>query len=461
MQRNIATQNFNDNEVMLDKQYQAYRDTLLLIRGQERNYVNRTLKVLLKQIIYETMSNSGIGQNIINDLIINNQINICISGSLARNEATPFSDIDCFIILSNKIDENLRDLIKIAMKNAFNIANKLYMDINQFSMDPCGINLKKMTGTIEELIDIILGEKQDKKITAVSIITAIAICNEHTEAYLLTNLQELTMVQCKEYNSNFFFNNILHEYFGPKWNSPSFIIKEHIARPLDFLVQGLRLLANQPTQYDGSVKSLLNKLIELNKIDIDSANLILYLKEACWQERNKLHMQHLKEEDEVSTQPNIQKLIIMMALLRGCLYEWLNKTTQNCFSITHSVYLTGNNKLIGCPIDTDLTNIDLINDLIQFVIIRLSDSKKSGISFFSTQKESIVLPWMKSCLEKLKSHIIDSICHNNLVEIVKELNIIKLALANYSNDEPNEVHILNEKLDCINELVSKKLNCKA
>jgi effector protein DrrA/SidM len=78
-------------------------------------------------------------------------VQFVLCGSLAREQATPYSDVDALVIVKNQTDV---EKIKEAMEGFNTLLTRIFNAKAQFFGNPAGLNMANFCGTVEDLIDI-------------------------------------------------------------------------------------------------------------------------------------------------------------------------------------------------------------------------------------------------------------------------------------------------------------------
>lgn len=300
-----------------------------IVLKQDKNEINRLIVAFLQSLFFDALIDHGILKSAI-------KADLCIAGSLARNQATPFSDIDCFLIFSDFVKPSEKEKIREVVKKIFFLANGLFTHTNQFCMDPLGISLSKLNGTVEELVDHILDLESVPMLTSISNARPVV-----GEGLLLKNLQS----RLKEEKNIDYFHFVINDFKGPT-SSESMHIKNDLIRPIDFLLQGFRENENMSVQEYPNSKTLLDELVRRNVISVEARMLIEQVQSETYHLRLKLHKEHGAEQDRIDKpDKSVKELVDLVGWLRGSLKEYQNKS-HPIFDIRHGVYLSNNNSVV-------------------------------------------------------------------------------------------------------------------
>jgi predicted nucleotidyltransferase len=295
-----------------------------------RAEINRALIGFLKNMIHCVFKDHQIRRL---------SVEVCVAGSLARNYATPYSDIDCFMIYSDDLTSQERRNLQIVAQKIFAIADKLFLKTQQFCMDPIGISISKLSGTINELLKKIEDFESDEPgPVTMSICVARSVFGD---SVLLERLQERIKVT-RNLSPHMNFDLVLDEkrgYIGPK-DSKKLFIKRDLIRPLDFILQGMREDAKLSLQEFDDPAKLIQVLQKQKKITPITGTMMVYLFEAIYELRRLLHDAQKREHDEIQDPPeNVKKLILMVGLVRGALKSYL---TTGILEVSSANYLSSN-----------------------------------------------------------------------------------------------------------------------
>ncbi|MDX1901191.1 MAG: nucleotidyltransferase domain-containing protein [Gammaproteobacteria bacterium] len=322
---NIQTDvdNLSRNPGPSGERYKALKARLqqLLDPNINSDSANRLLISILKEFIYNTLTDHGIE-------ISENQMELCVSGSLARNKATPFSDIDCFMIFSDDLStENKRNLIEAynkIVRMTKVISKYMFSDQSVFAVDPL---LERLNGTQDEILewcsvdDVLLFNVENAKCVSGSDI------NQNT-----TRLRKIiSNLQVNPETAHTCFDYAMRIFRGPEdpvpGNLPPKIsIKSDLLRPLEYILQGLRVQSKIDGQEFSSQDELIDTL-KKEKIGYTAAELIRYIYARASKIRFELHVTHQAEHDNIDpSDPRYQELkelSYLVGWLRGALEKYL------------------------------------------------------------------------------------------------------------------------------------------
>lgn len=228
---------------------------------------------------------------------------LCICGSLAKGQATPYSDLDCFIVTK---DAETTKKLKPVVDDLYIIFDKIFEQSNQLCMDPIGINPKKFIGDSVTLSNLIANQGvADPDSFYNSVLSADYVFGTTTK-YLETFQEELKRTYKKQDSAPLelakrYYKQATDEFKGPN-RKDKINIKKDLFRPLDFILTGLRMEAGIEPQLDGSHLNSAT-LIQILKREGKVSPEIVALVENIYQKSMKLRFsQHVlagKEEDDV------------------------------------------------------------------------------------------------------------------------------------------------------------------
>jgi predicted nucleotidyltransferase len=251
--------------------------------------------------------------NVLKDLFLNlldkhklspERVQIFICGSLARFQATPYSDLDLIAILPKDITQEERAKVAELARDFNQACIEHFLETNQFATDRVFLNPDKLCGTVEELktelqnsIAGIHSTENNKLANVISDPLMIPLLNGRPLFYQIDNknlLNDLLIAMREEkdeenfrvkvapylpryFDPNCYYHAAVHRFPGPNKEMTEFNLKDHILRPLDFIMTGLRLEYNI-VQEDNSELSLQKTLLHLlneNKIEPNLAYQIM------------------------------------------------------------------------------------------------------------------------------------------------------------------------------------------
>lgn len=277
-------------------------------------------------------------QNIWNDILAKNNIPadqsvphaLCISGSLAKKQATQYSDLDCFIITQ---DATVTDILKPAIKDLNDVFYYIFEKTNQLSFDAIGINAAKFFGTPQELVNkITSGAVADQNSFYDSMLSSKPIFGKPLfDEFQSLLKKEDNKLAIRAYKQALSFS-------GPQ-DKNKINLKRDIFRPLDFIMMGLRFEFGIQYEVDGShleTKKLAEILLRRGKIAPEIHLLVTEIFDQAMNLRSDKH-NSAKEEDDIirlnevdeTTSIHLRKLIDGIAILRGITKRRLNLLGEN------------------------------------------------------------------------------------------------------------------------------------
>ena len=170
---------------------------------------------------------------------------LCVSGSLAKRQATPYSDIDGFLLLQNEADVKI---VEVAMQAMANLCQRIFSLTHQFCPDPVGITPFRYIGTPAQLIQKIEnGDVFDPDLFVRAMMGSRIILGSYK---LFERLHALiqTSKRCHSLVEDC-YKTTVDEFKGPT-DKMAIDIKRDLLRPLDFILLALRA-KHQLTTLDG------------------------------------------------------------------------------------------------------------------------------------------------------------------------------------------------------------------
>lgn len=298
---------------------------------EDRANLNQRLRNFLKDLFYTALKDHGIDSSTFS-------LELCIAGSLARKQATAYSDIDCFLIFGDDVPPEIKKQIQEITQKIYFLADGLFAQSNQFCMDPVGISLFKLNGSVTELTDKILEQEPEDELgpQSCSVLNAVSISADNV---LLTQLQRNLNAQGKKIDSKHYFNKVLTEFTGPK-SRVIINIKKDLIRPIDFILQGLRDEEAKISveEFDSSEK-LLDELRRRNKITTSAKKLFDHVLKTSYARRKQLHEQFGREHEEIPLDKELRELIDLVGWLRGSLKLYIEKNLP-VFDVVDGAYFS-------------------------------------------------------------------------------------------------------------------------
>ncbi|CAM2814059.1 DrrA [Legionella pneumophila subsp. pneumophila] len=154
------------------KKFEEYQNKLAnlskIIRENEGNEVSpwqeweNGLRQIYKEMIYDAFDALGVEMP--------KDMEVHFAGSLAKAQATEYSDLDAFVIVKN--DEDIKK-VKPVFDALNNLCQRIFTASNQIYPDPIGINPSRLIGTPDDLFGMLKdGMVADVEATAMSILTS-------------------------------------------------------------------------------------------------------------------------------------------------------------------------------------------------------------------------------------------------------------------------------------------------
>lgn len=241
----------------------------------------------------------------------------CLSGPAVKEIGSPQSTIDSFLILDDKINQDLVNTINVAITRLNAELQEISQKTNgNYLLPSVVINPRKLFGTQEQLIKKMRDMPAESCINA--IFTAIPLVGNHQ---LLNNLQAKLKLQPihseKIYaNTTSMFYGMSVVGFSGAVSGDKINLKNDIMRPVLAILDGLRLEFNLDDYL--SPKNLIENLLSHQYISEDAARLFTFALNRIGQLRWHLDMQNLQTQELIPiNQQNIRELVDVVALLRA------------------------------------------------------------------------------------------------------------------------------------------------
>lgn len=287
-----------------------------IAKEKDRGDVNRRLVSFLKEMFINALSDFGISTSRI-------PMEICVAGSLAKSQATAYSDVDCFLILGDSVSQLDKQKLQEVTRSIYYLSDGLFKRTKQFSMDPVGISMHKMNGTVSELVEKIQAQEPE----GTGPLTT-SVCNAKSISGKDEMLLKLQQALNTQLSPTTYFEKAITEYPGPK--TMVVHIKSDLIRPIDFILQGFRKRENLSAQEYDQPKFLLEALVEKHVISDAVSNLIQHIQNKVSALRSKAHADAKKESDEIAhPTPEVLELVDLVGWLRGSLAHHQKQAKQN------------------------------------------------------------------------------------------------------------------------------------
>ncbi|MDR3504010.1 MAG: hypothetical protein P4L79_15685 [Legionella sp.] len=233
------------------------------------------------------------------NLAVPPQMEVHFAGSLAKAQATEYSDLDALVIVKHA-DEVA--LVKPVFDALNNLCQRMFTATNQLYPDPIGINPSRLIGTPDELyLRLKAGDVVDTKTITTSILTSKPILPRYELGEQLRNQINADPVLNKYCSAKAFYRLALHDFIAPSKEIASVNVKNHIMRPIDFVLMGLRKEFNLYSE-DGahlSVPGTISLLRAEKALPDADITRIEELYNQAMNKRFQLHAEHYKEHDEM------------------------------------------------------------------------------------------------------------------------------------------------------------------
>lgn len=395
------------------------------------------------------------------------EFEICVSGSLAKKQATLYSDLDAFIIVAEKDKDKIQQ-IKAAMQDLQEVTLKIFEKTNQFYLDPAGINPLQFIGTVNDLVQKVTRQDDDGVLDPFIHLNAILTAAPAAgQADLLNRLKDKILEQpmFKKYKDNlaravYFYNRVINEFPAPK-ELENFHLKNHIFRPLDMFMTGFR--AEYNINYDDGAHLEIDRVVKDLKtngyINQNLADTLSNTFKIAISLRNEQHNIHRGEHDYIditvstldpNTKAKVEKLLDNIEIIRQETQKRVNQ-----LSVDHLYYWWKKAS----------TNYSFANIKSQEtkVIDNLFETHK-GEYFNQTilnKFSNAIDNWLK---KEQKSTVSVSGRYNSILTLQKAIErrvyLMQQNGLNYQSNDTNSVHPLIELINNINSVINNKYENK-
>lgn len=222
------------------KKFEEYQNKLAnlskIIRENEGNEVSpwqeweNGLRQIYKEMIYDAFDALGVEMP--------KDMEVHFAGSLAKAQATEYSDLDAFVIVKN--DEDIKK-VKPVFDALNNLCQRIFSASNQLYPDPIGINPSRLIGTPDDLFDRLKeGMVADVEATARSILTSKPVLPRYELGEELRDKIKQEPTFSHFVSAKKFYDMAIKDFTAPKEDAEVVSVKSHIMRPIDFILMGLR-----------------------------------------------------------------------------------------------------------------------------------------------------------------------------------------------------------------------------
>ena len=270
------------------------------------------LRQIYKEIIYDAFKALNIPISVEQD-----SMEVCFTGSLGREEATAYSDMDAFVIYQ---DDATAQQCRPAFTAVNNLCQRIFIDRNQLYPDPVGINPEKLAGTVTTLLGALKDDEQimARSETVISIYSSSKPVLGHFEMGKQLRQAIKEDPELSEFvTPTAFYDRAITQFPAPRADEEEINIKEYILRPLDFILRGLREEFNLYYDDGGAVLSSAKTIDKLKgKIESDKIALIQRISEQALALRFQQHAAAEREQDTFERNAHINQLLSDVDALR-------------------------------------------------------------------------------------------------------------------------------------------------
>jgi Nucleotidyltransferase domain len=307
------------------QKFDEYIQKLESIKGAGSDW-SAQAKSLISQIILETLKSYGVDPN---------DVEFYICGSLAKKQATPYSDFDCICLWKDPKGDPIKqakiEKIKQALTGMDNLFQRIFERTNQLCPDPIGISPFKCAGTPEQVLEIVQNRTRDdvdKFVVAISTAQPLLMANTDLLTELKASLKSVALSAMERYKA------VVNHFPGPK-SKESVNLKLDIFRPLDAMIAALRSELLGSAEVDDnpiSFKKIVEKLAAQECISYEFGDFLYSIFNDAMPLRVAAHLEAHGEQDTIylvnlspEKQRAIRSLVDKIAILRGIAEQRLQK----------------------------------------------------------------------------------------------------------------------------------------
>ncbi len=265
------------------------------------------LRQIYKEMIYDAFTAQGIE--------IPKGMEVYFASSLAKAQATEYSDLDAFVLVKDEADVAKIKPVFLALNN---LCQRIFTENSQLFPDPIGINPSKLIGTPQELFGMLKdGLVPDVEATTRSILTSKPVFPGYELGEDLRAMIHAEPSFKKFVSAVKFYNMGVQDFGPPRVGADKASVKCHIMRPIDFILMGLREEFNLYSE-DGSHLSAPGtlKLLRKKKLlpEAEIARIETVYNQAM-EIRFNLHAEHHAEHDDLPI-GELRELLTEVAKIR-------------------------------------------------------------------------------------------------------------------------------------------------
>lgn len=280
-------------------------------------------RTMIKQIILDAIDYFGVVPGSL-------RFQVYCTGSLVKDQATPYSDVDGFIVWEDPKGDASKlaaiDKLQQALIAARNVFQRIFLETNQFSPDPLGITPFNFQGTVDELYEKLnTAQVPDVPTFVASINTAKPFFGDNSFLESLASRIAQNPQMGRQDSSVNLYRKVVEDFPGPR-TSDKVLIKRDFLRPLDFFMMALRRDFGVSVDINSPLNTVqtVEELVMHGKISHEFADLIILTFDDALKLRQKRHLGAGKENDELELavltaeqQQLVRGLVDKMAILRG------------------------------------------------------------------------------------------------------------------------------------------------
>lgn len=244
------------------------------------------------------------------------KMEIHFAGSLAKAQATQYSDLDAFVIVEKEEDI---ERVKPVFDALNNLCQRMFTATNQLYPDPIGINPSRLIGTPESLYEQLQqGAVLDAEATVRSLVSSKPIFPRYELGEQLCDKIKNDPVLGGYCSAKKLYDLAIHDFKAPSKKASHVSVKTHIMRPLDFILMGMRTEFGLYREDGGHLSGIgtIRLLREKNLLPEADLNRIEALCNRAMSKRFQLHADHKSEHDEIPSD-EAQEMLAEVEWLRG------------------------------------------------------------------------------------------------------------------------------------------------
>ncbi len=260
-------------------------------------------------------------------------VELYLTGSLAKSQATPYSDFDAFVLYRDDDTKQKAHPVFVAVNH---LLFRIFEKANVLCPDPIGLNPQRLGDTPEKLAEKVQDGMVPELETLIAVMSSKPLMGSGDLQQELRDIVESRSELKEKITAKSIYQNAL-SFKPPESGAETINIKTHILRPLDFMLMGLRsefpeyFIDNEDGKYLDTLRTIDRLILLVSRghnddrpIDprLPSFDVLCALQETfigAMTLRFHQHVAHKKEVDTVAIQSHddIPKLLNNVECLRG------------------------------------------------------------------------------------------------------------------------------------------------